>query len=310
MKKNIAIIDLGSNTFHLLIAVIDESEATILLKKRKYVFLAQTGISTIAEEALVRGLEALDEFKALMLEYHVDEVKAIGTAALRSATNAQTFIAHVKDRFDFDIEIIDGDREAGLIQKGIIMACPQASEHALMMDIGGGSIEFTLTQDGANVYQESIAIGLGILNNEIPLSDPAVFSEIQNIRNRLTAGCTRLIKQIKKYQPKTMIGAAGSFELIAEALGSNIDSDDKCSVTQVEDMYRFIRPLIFSTYEERMNNVYIPQKRVNLAVYAFVVIEWILDLGKFEDIYISKYSLKEGALKEYHEYWLASLRTP
>ncbi|GAA5219760.1 hypothetical protein GCM10025777_03900 [Membranihabitans marinus] len=272
--------------------------------------MAQTGINTIAEEALHRGLEALAEFKALITEFGVDEVKAIGTAALRSGVNAQTFIGEVKNRFQFDIEIIDGDREASLIQKGIAMACPQASEHALMMDIGGGSIEFILTREGNTVYQESIAIGLGILNNEIPLSDPANFQEIQQIKSRLNKSCHRLIVQLKKHQPKKMVGAAGSFELIAEALGSNIDSDDKCSIAQLEDMYRFIRPLIFSTYEERMKNEFIPQKRVNLAVYAFVVIEWILDIGNFDEIYISKYSLKEGALKEYRDHWLASLRTP
>lgn len=299
MKNRIGIIDLGSNTFHLLIVEVEGLDFHFIYKKRSYVFLSQAGVKHIAKEAFERGIQTLAEFREIMDHYAVSECKAIGTAVLRSADNAEAFLQKAKSDYQIDIEVIHGQREAELILKGIQLACPLPSQQALMMDIGGGSVEFTLTNNNQVVYQESLPIGLGVLHNDYKLSDPAQYDEIVNIKHTLTRHSKKLIKYLKKYQPTTFIGAAGSFEVIADALMQDSSSNESnCALLHQIPLLQFIRPLIFSTYEERVENPFIPQKRVNLSVYAFIMVEWVLELNAYDAIYVSKYSLKEGLLSE------------
>ena len=94
-----AVIDLGTNTFHLLIVEMQKGAPTsILFKKRIYVSLASEGISNIGEAPYIRGLDCLNQFASIMDEYQVDALKAFGTAALRNARNAKDFIIDVKSK--------------------------------------------------------------------------------------------------------------------------------------------------------------------------------------------------------------------
>ncbi|WP_236974343.1 Ppx/GppA phosphatase family protein [Membranihabitans maritimus] len=303
MKNTIGIIDLGSNTFHLLIARITSEGFEIIYKERSYVFLAQNGINTIAQEAFDRGQQTLESFYQSCRDHNTLDIIAVGTAALRSASNGLLFLEMAKNRFGIEIELIDGNREAQLIYKGIVAACPDYSSDALMMDIGGGSTEFTITKNNSVVFQESLPIGLGVIRNSLPLSDPATSEEIQIVKNFIELKSGKLIENLNGVRPKNLIGGSGTFDVIAEAtIGPDFQNQD-CGTATLEQVNNYISPIISSTEAERIQNSSIPQKRVNLAVYAFIMIEWILEQIEFEKIVFSKFALKEGLLQECFENW-------
>ncbi|MBL7775172.1 MAG: guanosine-5'-triphosphate,3'-diphosphate pyrophosphatase, partial [Saprospiraceae bacterium] len=144
-----AVIDLGTNTFHLLIAERDPAGAwSALHRDRLFVRLAESGIHHIGPAAYARGLEALLRFRQQLDRHAIapETVLAYGTAALRTAANASDFLAELRRQTGIRAEVIDGHREAQLIFQGVRQAVPFPDNRVLVMDIGGGSVELILAE--------------------------------------------------------------------------------------------------------------------------------------------------------------------
>ena len=137
-----AIIDLGTNTFNLLIVEGDQT----LFKTKIAVKLGEGGITNnfIAEEPYRRGLAALKKHIETIKHYKVERTLAFATSAIRSATNGAVFVKEVKKKLGLNIEVIDGNKEAELIYLGVQQALDLGQENNLIMDIGGGSTEFII----------------------------------------------------------------------------------------------------------------------------------------------------------------------
>ncbi|HMU04396.1 MAG TPA: hypothetical protein PJ990_12270, partial [Saprospiraceae bacterium] len=164
--KKIAVIDLGSNTFHLLIVKLgDDHTFETTYRERVFTGLSDGGIDIISNEKLAFGLETLRHFKNRLDEYQVIELKVIGTAVLRKASNRQLFIDEANKILNAHINIIDGQKEAEYIYKGIMLLPVLRVGTHLIMDIGGGSTEFILVSDGKKLWSESYTLGVGVLHN-------------------------------------------------------------------------------------------------------------------------------------------------
>src|SRR3954468_7977947 len=139
MNKPIAVMDLGTNTFHLLIAAGDANDPEIIFKTTDPVKLGEGGINKgiIQPAAFERGVKAMQQFNEHILKHNVGQIRAIATSALRSASNGQDFINEVKAKTGISIETINGDEEAGFIYKGVKAGGCLNDKNALIMDIGG-----------------------------------------------------------------------------------------------------------------------------------------------------------------------------
>ncbi|RZL51322.1 MAG: exopolyphosphatase, partial [Pedobacter sp.] len=156
----IALIDLGTNTFHLLIAEIKQKKFDILYKTNVPVKLGEGRINDniIIPNAFERGINCLETFAKTIKNYHVDKVKATATSAVRSAENGQDFVKVVKEKTAIEIEIISGDEEAELIYQGVKLS-GGIQDLSLIMDIGGGSVEFILCDTQNLIWKKSYNIG-------------------------------------------------------------------------------------------------------------------------------------------------------
>lgn len=282
-----------------------EKQWHILFHLRDYVFLAQTGISNIADEAMARGMKAVQEFHAICEEHHVDEIIAVGTAALRSADNSAEFTSTIRNRYDIHTQVIDGQKEANYIYQGMGIACPNYKKDALFMDIGGGSTEFILTKGDQKVLQESLPIGLGVLKNAIPFSDPVTMEEITRFNRYLDQKASPVKTHVNRHVPKTLIGGSGTFDVLAEALTREAFDSSNCSSIEPDRVRKFINERLHTTLAERRTDASIPEKRIHLIIHAFLLILWLLDQHHFQRVAFSKYALKEGFLQEYYEEWLS-----
>ncbi len=155
-----ACIDLGSNSFHLLIGVWKEGRIQIIERCSEKVQLGEGVRSSknISHQAFQRGIECLERFKLLMAAYPIQQYWALGTNTFRVAENAREFIAEAH-RLGIDIAIISGVQEAVLIYAGVITSLPKSDKHRLVIDIGGGSTEVIIGRDHERLLTESLWIG-------------------------------------------------------------------------------------------------------------------------------------------------------
>ena len=156
-----ACIDLGSNSFHLLIGEWVDERIKILERCSEKVQLGEDvppSGGSISPQAFERGVVCLQQFKALMDNYPLEQYWALGTNTFRIADNAAELI-HVSRGLGIDISIISGVQEAVLIYAGVISSLPVNSERRLVIDIGGGSTEIIIGQSHERYFTESLAIG-------------------------------------------------------------------------------------------------------------------------------------------------------
>src|SRR5690606_1023691 len=138
--RRLAVIDLGSNTFHLLICdVRTDGTWTELYRERRYVKLAAGGLDHLDEDRISRAVNCMIAFAETARTYPVTAMRATGTAAMREAGSGAELARRIHAACGIPIEIIDGQAEAGYILKGIQAALPPVDRPALVMDIGGGS---------------------------------------------------------------------------------------------------------------------------------------------------------------------------
>ena len=296
----ISIIDLGTNTFNLLVAEEDAAgKLHELHSEERSVFLGRGGIEQglITGEAMERGLAVLRAFVDKSREMGAQRVTGFGTSALRNARNAQDFQERVKRDLDLDIAIIPGEEEADLILEGVRQAVPFSGKPVLVMDIGGGSIEFVLATDKALMWKRSFEIGATRLLERFAPSDPLTLQEYFRICAYLDAQLEPLFAVMDRHWPTALIGSAGSFDTLAELVASDrstpISSGELTLSFNALEFDVIKESLIGSTRAERASIKAIPDYRVDTLPLALIAIERVLALG-IEELRWSRYALKEG----------------
>lgn len=300
-----AVIDLGTNTFHLLIAEHEKGQPwSVVLKHRVYIKMAEDGIHRIGAAAFERGLRALSGFKKELDKAGVPPecVRAFGTAALRTAENAPEFIQKVLETTGIQTEVISGDREAALIFKGVKQAVPFPEQgRVLIMDIGGGSVEFIIADREKVFWQQSFPIGVAVLFRRFHHSDPVAAEEIAQEEHFLETSLAPLWQALGQWPADVLIGASGTFDVIDNFL---LDPETKPPLYGQTTAAAF-EPLcdyfIGSTLAERRGMPLLAPERVEMIVVAVILIRVVLRGAALSEIYTSAYALKEGMLEELAE---------
>jgi exopolyphosphatase/guanosine-5'-triphosphate,3'-diphosphate pyrophosphatase len=292
-----AVIDLGTNTFHLIIAECLGSDVQVLYKTNVPVRLGQGRINEniIMPEAFERGIRTLKDFKLEIDKHNVNVIRAIATSAVRSADNGQDFVDAAK-LAGLEIEVISGDQEAAYIFEGV-KATGTVKGTCLIMDIGGGSTEFIICNEEGLIWKKSYNIGAARLMQAYFKADP-ISDENQAA---ITAHISRELKDLReacnRYRPESLVGSAGAFETFAVLLNEDLDLQNV--VTEELDLKAYGRladQLIRSTHEERKNIKGLIPLRVDMIVIAALLTNYIVQEFGLKSLYLSAYDLKMGVL--------------
>lgn len=293
MKK--AIIDLGSNTFHLLIAEIVDSKVVEHYRKRIFTGLCEGGIDFIRPASITIGLEALREFRDTLDNFDHDALIVTGTAALRSASNAHEFVTEAEQLLRTKIHIIDGLMEAGLIYEGTRIATNYSNSTSVIMDIGGGSTELIVVKDDVPIWSHSYKLGVGVLHALFHDAEPISQDSIQRLRAHVQLELKNFKGEVDTRSIKRLIGASGSFEVLETMTGHAVGIDSN-TVIPLHDCYKLSHEIVSSDYEQRAKMPGLPASRVKLIVVAMLLIEEVLACIDVQDIEVTPYALKEGIL--------------
>jgi len=301
--NSVAILDLGTNTFQLLIANIIDNKPVIVFEESIAVKLGEGGIEKgyISQGAFDRGLSALKQFKKSIDLYQVKLVRAVATSALRTSINGTEFLERIKSETGIIPEIITGNREAELIYLGVSSAINLEDEKYLIIDIGGGSVEFIICNQKQIFWKRSYNIGAARLMEQFHHSDPISEEDKNKLNLYLESTLSELKTQSKIHKPELLIGSAGAFESFAALIDSKFKVSFENPVTTIElkDFADISETILKSTHEERSKNKAIIPVRTDMIVMATLITRFVLDQFAFKSLKLSTYSLKEGLLFEY-----------
>lgn len=293
-----AVLDLGTNTFHILIVENNGGAFTTIYQERIYTKLGEEGIDRIGEIPYQRGMDALAHFSKVLEEHEVINVKALGTAGLRQASNGQAFIQEAATNHNINIEVIDGLSEAEYIYKGVRQAIPRQASPYLIMDIGGGSVEFIIADSHDLVYKDSFKIGLSPLHAVADISDVAAVDDVVELHRWLASQLPRLYTAIRQYQPKALIGSAGAFEVLVTMSGLQLENENYFEIEKEKISALYVE-VLGSSKKDKRSMTGLPKERVDYISAALVLIWHIIDTVEPDQILVSKYALKEGALSTF-----------
>ncbi|MEE1885961.1 exopolyphosphatase [Pedobacter flavus] len=293
----IAAIDMGTNTFHLIIGERYFNDIKILHKENSPVRLGEKTINDgiINEDAINRALVTLKNYKTKVEAYDVKKVRIMATSAVRSANNGNAFIQKVKQETGFEIEIISGDTEATFIYNAVKLS-GSIEGMSLIMDIGGGSTEFLIADEQQIYWKKSYDLGASRMWQRYFLLDPLPFEDNLLIQSTLKLELKELFDNCKKYNPSMLIGSAGAFESYYSIINS---------AQQLEKNYEDIHLVAFknlscmlskSNHEERSKIKGLIPLRVDMIVAASLLTNLILEETQIQKLRATSFDLKMGIL--------------
>lgn len=284
--KKFAAIDVGSNAIRVLISNIIESKEGVYFQKnalvRAPIRLGEDSftLGEISKKNIKRMVKAMRAFKLLMKVHGVSHYQAFATSALREANNSIEVIDHVKKKAGIKIEIIDGRKEAEVISYSKLSEFLNSQKTFLFVDVGGGSTEFTIIDEGKRISSKSFKIGTVRLIND--LVDDRVWKAIQGW----------IEKNAKPYRKITLIGSGGNINKLFKL--SNIKEGKPLSLIKLNQIYLELESL---TYKERLLKFELNPDRADVIIPAAKIYLKSLEWSGGQKIYVPKFGLSDGMIK-------------
>ena len=296
-QPTIAAIDLGSNSFHLVVAVIKDGSLEVLVQKSSRVQLAfNMRAGVIGPQALAIAKNCLADFQIIIEEHNAELVKVVGTAALRQANNTQDFIAEIGLQLGKEVEVIEGIEEASLIYTAV---AAQANDIAgrLVIDVGGGSTELAIN-DGNRLRVCSLPFGcVSILQILMPDNEISPASMVAAIDY-----CAAIIRQ---YRPQlepltqhTAIGCSGSLQAIgAVAARFGAGKDTSITYQPIADACSMLLTDFHKVDDIKIAGL--SEDREKLFASGVAIVLALLQSLPINGIEVSSAALREGLLVDY-----------
>jgi len=217
--QTLAAIDIGSNSCRLKIARVVQHRLKVLHEDREVTRLGASVFDSglISPQAMSDTLAALKRFYRAVQHFGADQVRAVATSAMRDARNARAFLAWVKDETGWEVEIISGLEEGRLIHKGVISNEESAAGNCLLVDVGGGSCELSLSERKRIKDTISLPLGAVRLTQEFLVSDPPNAQDIARMKQFIARELRRAERRNIAALVKNVIATSGTAAALAEA---------------------------------------------------------------------------------------------
>jgi exopolyphosphatase / guanosine-5'-triphosphate,3'-diphosphate pyrophosphatase len=217
--QTFAAIDIGSNSCRLKIGRVVQHRLRIVHEDREVTRLGASVFDSgiVSPEAMAATLRTLKRFYKAVQSHGTDKVRAVATSAMRDARNSRVFQAWVRDETGWDVEIISGLEEGRLIHRGVVENEPGAGGRCVLVDVGGGSCEITLSEHKRMHETISLPLGAVRLTQEFVRSDVPGKDEIRRLRQFIDRELRRAKRRIHPDRVRLVIGTSGTAAALFEA---------------------------------------------------------------------------------------------
>jgi len=303
--RRIAALDLGTNSFHVVIVDVapDGSWRTVDALK-EMVQLGRHGVGRrLDSETMDRGISVLAKFKTLCDSKRVEHVLAYATSAIREAENGGEFIQRAIDEVGIKIQAIPGKTEAELIGYAVQHALELGDDRALVMDIGGGSTEFIIANGREFFYLDSRKIGVSRMSADFVKSDPVTKKCISDLESFYARQLMELDVAVLRFNPTFLVGTSGTMQNIAAMIAMSKKLDTSVTLNAFEysadDFFAFYSRFVKLSRKQRLTVPGLDPKRVDFIVAGLVLVNFILKKYRLQMVKTSTQAMREGIILRY-----------
>ncbi|MGE5430730.1 MAG: HD domain-containing protein [Syntrophomonadaceae bacterium] len=308
-NHHLAAIDVGTNSFHLIVVKANENGSFEIVDREKEVIRLGLGSSPdqkhIQPDAQERAIATLKRFRTIAASYDA-VIRAVATSAVRESLNRNEFIQRVYDETGIEIQIISGIEEARLIYLGILQAVPVFNNKVLCIDIGGGSTEMIIGQQGRMLFAKSLKLGAVRLSQMFFPDFEVTKSGIEKCTSWVAGEIYSTIKEIKKLGFETAIGASGT--IMAAALMIQAKKSGSMPENMLLNNYTFHQNdlqkaadavLKKTTVKERKKITGLDEKRADIIPAGIIILSTIVKALNLKEMTVSGYALREGTILDF-----------
>jgi Exopolyphosphatase len=312
--QKIAAIDTGSNAIRLAVADLDDQwQVQPVETLRTPVRLGQDAFTNgvLQENTLQQAVDAFVQFRRIADDFGVSRIKAVATAAVREAQNSAILIDRIARASGIELEVISGEEEARLIYQAVMSVVDLEGKNALLVDIGGGSVEITLTK-GTNILStNSYAMGtvrlLQRLDWDAYSRNPKAFSQL--VREYVDTVSRRIRQEIGSEKLDLCIGTGGNVEEIGKLRQRLFKGEDDRSV-RVDELEKLIVQFSRMSYQDRIRKLGLRPDRADVILPATAVLRLVTNLAGVDEIMIPNVGLKNGLLLDMAAAMAQEIRLP
>ncbi len=308
-KPRLAAIDIGTNSFHLIIVEVDTKTGSfnILGREKENVRLGSgsTDMKYMNPEAIERGIESLKRFKGLADSAEAS-VRAIATSAVREAKNQQEFIKRVREETGIRIEVASGVEEARYIYLGVLQALPVFNKRTLLIDIGGGSTEFLIGHERNILYDNSLKLGAIRLTQRFFTDKETDSKAVKACRRFISGHMSGVTRESARHSFDTAVGSSGTITNLANIINFKRGvGDEEAKLNLRLNNFTFTKDELFETVEEILEAKTLKQRlkipgldpaRADIITAGALILEQIFKELKIKEMTISEYALREGII--------------
>ncbi|MCM8570996.1 Ppx/GppA family phosphatase [Gramella jeungdoensis] len=303
--KRIAAIDLGTNSFHaVLVDLYPDGSYRTIDKLKEMVILAEKGMKHhLSEDAMQRGLDALKRIKFLCDSQGVEEILAFATSAIREAKNGGDFIQRVIDEVGIKARAISGKMEAQMIGYAIRHSISLDEEMVLMVDIGGGSVEFIVGNNKEFLYYNSLKLGVARMAAHFVENDPITKAEIEALLKHYRNTLSEVAGILNEHSVKTIIGSSGTMENIAAMIAERNSISSAMTLNELvyhdDEFLPFYENFIKLDREKRSKEKELDEKRIDIINPGMVLVKFLIEEFNIQNVKISEAALRDGMILDY-----------
>ncbi len=299
---NIAAIDIGTNSIHLVVARPTGNRRFDILAREKEVVRLGTGpgdMKHLSADAIDRAVETLGRFRQVAEVWEADVV-AVATSATREALNREEFIGRARREAGVEVAIVPGVEEARLIQLGVLQAVPVYDRQVLVVDIGGGSTELILGDGGRMITARSMKLGAIRLTNRFFASERVKASAVEACRNYVRAFISPVVRDISRLGFAAAVGSSGT---IASAVSLSVaergeqprsPNAETISRAEIEAAVARVAGVRTTAAREKINGL--EPRRADIILAGLLLLEQLVLELQIEELTYSEYALREGVL--------------
>ena len=301
--QTIASIDVGSNAIRLLIGKVEENgQSETLENLRVPVRLGKDTFSSgvISEPNMQETVNAFSMFQKVIHDYGVSQFRAVATSGMREAVNQEILVNRILQATGIQVDVISGQEEARLIHLAVSKAIDLQKHVALLVDIGGGSLEATLSVNGKILFAETYKIGVVRILTQLNQPDKPGIPIEDFVKEFIESPRRRIQKVLQNQQVSLLVGTGGNVEELGE-LSHELLSHRTNRIIRIEDLDTLIGLMGKLSFEERIQKLGLRPDRADVIVPAAILLKAIAKDANRLEIAIPHTGLKEGVLLDLAE---------
>ncbi len=297
----IAALDLGTNSFHLLVVdALPDGTFRPLTKEKEMLRLgdAVAAEGRVPDESARRAVETVGRFRALAEAAGSDEIVALATSALREADNGGEVVDRIQAETGVAVRVIPGAEEARLIFEAIRASVVIEPAPALAFDLGGGSLEVMVGDRMGLQWATSLKLGVARVTAELVRDDPPSTGDLDRLRERFTTGLSPVAAEVARFAPAMVVGTSGTLLTLARMAAARRSGSVPLSVNQLrfsrEELSALHGDMVAVPAAARAKMPGLDAGRADIIVSGSTFLLTAMDLFGFEDLTVGEWALREG----------------